>query len=296
MDSSPTSSAAWIRNSSLTAAALSGLTLAVWAAAPTKLLIAFLCLLVSGLIALLLKVLCQLQDQPRQPDLLQMLLDLSRDGDLAAVHTSLAGSLRSISEQKDCVFRQLALHRLQMIDQECRVLGEGKVDFASTETWRAVYEELLRSPGLHLYRSVAYIESPHYWQDGPGQQSTALNLELHDAGVVNIERTAIIADHLWPPEQLFPVEPLHSWLDQQHRHGIWLRLVRESALENDTDLLGDFGIYGSRAVGIQVADPAGRTIRFALDFRFEKVQEAEVRWTRLNVYATSYRELLERQH
>jgi len=33
-----------------------------------------------------------------------------------------------------------------------------------------------------------------------------------------------------------------------------------------------------------------------LDFRFQKVQEAEVRWNRLNVYATSYRELFERQH
>lgn len=176
------------------------------------------------------------------------------------------------------------------------MLGKGSVAFPSTESWRVVYEELLRSPGLHLYRSVAYIESAHYWQDGPGQQSTQLNLELHDTGIISIERTAIIADHLWPTDQLFPVEPLHSWLDQQHRYGIWLRLVRESALENDTDLLCDFGIYGSRAVGIQTADPAGRTIRFVLNFNFDKIQEAEVKWNRLAVYAISYRDLLDQQH
>ena len=107
-------------------------------------------------------------------------------------------------------------------------------------------------PGLHLYRSVAHIESAQYWQDGPGQQSTQLNLELHDAGVVSIERNR---HHCGPPMAQWRSVPdwtrLHSWLDVQHRHGIWLRLVRESALENDTDLLSDFGIYGSRAVGFQ---------------------------------------------
>ena len=175
-------------------------------------------------------------------------------------------------------------------------MGDAKVEFSSTESWRVAYEEILRSPGLHLYRSVAHIESAHYWQDGPGQQSTQLNFELHDDGVVSIERTAIIADHLWPESDLFPCEPLHSWLEQHHRYGIWLRLVRESALENDLELCCDYGIYGSRAVGMQIADPSGRTIRFVLDFNTEKVQQVEASWSRLAVYATPYRDLLDRQH
>lgn len=278
------------------AGGLSGLTFAIWAFAPTKFLIGYLCLLVSALIGLLLKFLAAVHQPSEQPRLLQVLLDLAADPELAESHASIAESLKSTSQQKDPIFRQLALSRLQAIAADCQSLGKGIVSFTSTESWRIVYEELLRSPGLHLYRSVAYIESAHYWQDGPGQQSTQLNLELHDAGVISIERTAIIADHLWPTDELFPVEPLHSWLDQQHRYGIWLRLVRESALENDTDLLCDFGIYGCRAVGIQTADPAGRTIRFVLNFNFDKVQEAEVKWNRLAVYAISYRDLLDQQH
>jgi len=280
----------------LAAVALAGLTSAMWAFAPTNFLLGPLCLLASAMIGLQLKVLSVVRSAPKQPKLLQTLFDLARDPEMAMIHATLAQSLKRISEQKDPVFRQLAHPRLQTITSECSLLGEGIVEFASTESWRVVYEELLRSPGLHLYRSVAYIESAHYWQDGPGQQSTQLNLELVDAGVVGIERTAIIADHLWPANELFPVEPLHTWLDQQHRYGIGLRLVRESVLENDTDLLCDFGIYGSRAVGFQTADPAGRTIRFTLDFNFDKVQQAEVNWNRLTVYATSYRELLEQQH
>jgi hypothetical protein len=271
-------------------------TLAVWALAPAKFLIGYVGMLVSALIGLVLKTLAAVRAQPQQPALLQLLLDLAGDPKLARVHSSLAEALKDISRRTDPIFRQLAHSRLQTITADCESLGEGIVEFTSTESWRVVYEELLRSPGLHLYRSVAYIESAHYWQDGPGQQSTQLNLDLQDAGVVNIERTAVIADHLWPSNQLFPVEPLHSWFDQQHRYGIWIRLVRESILENDTDLLCDFGIYGSRAVGMQTADPAGRTIRFVLDFNFKKVQEAEAKWSRLALYATSYRDLLEQQH
>ena len=280
----------------LVSGALSGMTLAIWALAPTHFLIGFLCLLIVSLIGISLKAIQASQSTYRQPELLQILLDLSRDQELADVHTKLATALKRISNHLDPVFRKLALARLQAIATECQLFGSGTVDFTSTESWRVVYEELLRSPGLHLYRSVAYVESAHYWQDGPGQQSTQLNLELHDARVVSIERTAIIADHLWPEDELFPVEPLHSWLDQQHRYGIWLRLVRESKLEHDTDLLADFGIYGTRAVGMQTADPTGRTIRFSLHFDFGKVQEAEAKWNRLAVYAVSYRDLLDRQH
>ena len=280
----------------LIAAALAGLTFAAWAAAPTKLLISYLCLLLSAAIGLLLKTIAVVRSEPRQPQLLGLLLDLARDPEVSSLHSRIAEALKKTSARSDPTFRQLALSRLCGIASDCELLGKGQVAFTSTESWRVVYEELLRSPGLHIYRSVAHIETAHYWQDGPGQQSTQLNLELHDEGTIRVERTAIIADHLWPERELFPVEPLRSWLDQQHRYGIWLRLVRESALENGTDLLCDYGIYGSRAVGLQTADPAGRTIRFLLDFNFEKIQEAEAAWSRLAVYAVSYRDLLDQQH
>ncbi|MCA9064170.1 MAG: hypothetical protein KDA96_13965 [Planctomycetaceae bacterium] len=278
------------------AVALAVVGIALAAFAPFPALIAYFALLVSILIGLTLAVLGSIRSTEGQPRLLQLLLDLSRDREISGMHVSIAEALNQIANQHDPIFRRLALQRLQSIGDQCAVIGRATVEFTSTESWRVVYEELLRSPGLHLYRSVAHIESPHYWQDGPGQQSTKLNLELQDQGVVSIERTAIIADHLWPETSLFPIEPLHSWLDEQHRHGIWLRLVRESALGTESDLLTDFGIYGNRAVGMQSADPSGRTIRFVLSFDFDKLRQAETQWSRLAVYAISYRELLDQKH
>jgi len=259
-------------------------------------LLVFICLLLSGLAGLGFASLMAVRSTHEQPRMMQILLNLSRDSEIAALHNALAEALERISEQNDPIYRRLALARLHSISEQCSLIGNSTIEFPSTESWRVVYEELLRSPGLHLYRSVAYIENAHYWQDGPGQQSTRLNLELHDQRVVSIERIAIIADHLWSESSLFPVDPLHSWLDEQHRHGIWIRLVRESEVGNDSDLLCDFGIYGNRAVGVQSADPAGRTIRFVLSFDFDKLRRAEAQWSRLAVYAISYQELLDQKH
>lgn len=263
---------------------------------PPSVFFAFLSLLISGLVGLALVLTARVRSTEGHPRLLQLLLDLSADKEISAMHLSIAEALTQIANQGDPIFRRLALQRLQAIGEQCSLIGKATIEFPSTESWRVVYEELLRSPGLHLYRSVSYIESAHYWQDGPGQQSTKLNLELQDQRIVSIERTAIIADHLWPEDSLFPVEPLHSWLDEQHRHGIWIRVVRESELGSDSDLLSDFGIYGNRAVGMQLADPSGRTIRFVLSFDFDKLRQAEAQWSRLAVYAISYRELLDQKH
>ena len=235
--------------------------------------------------------------EPNQyPRAITQIMSLSRDAELADVHSQIAEALETVSQLKDPIFRQLATERLDRLVQQAQALSEATIEYASTESWRVAYEELLRSPGLHLYRSVSHIESAHYWQDGPGTQSTHLNLELQDSRTIAVERIAIIADHLWPERSLFPVDPIHAWLEEQHRHGIWVKLVRESQLVSEADLVTDLGIYGSRAVGIQVADPAGRTIRFVLSFDFEKVQRAEVVWNRLMVYAISYKELLDQQH
>lgn len=266
------------------------------ALAPLTVSIAYQTVLLGGLFSLTLALANRLRSTEEQPRLMKLLLELSRDPEISGMHESLAEALNHIANQGDPIFRRLALQRLQTIGDQCSVIGKATIEFTSTESWRVVYEELLRSPGLHLYRSVAYIESPHYWQDGPGQQSTKLNLELQDQGIISIERTAIIADHLWPDTSLFPIEPLHSWLDEQHRHGIWIRLLRESDVGSESDLLTDFGIYGNRAIGMQSADPSGRTIRFVLSFDFEKLRQAESQWGRLAVYAISYRELLDQKH
>jgi hypothetical protein len=277
-------------------AALSVVVVVLATFAPLSVLLGFVGLLTCTLLALASATHFSLKASRPQPRSLEILLRLAHDPEISKIHLEVAEALEQIAQQRDPIYRRLALQRLHSIAEQCSQMATTVIEFPSTESWRVVYEELLRSPGLHLYRSVSYIESVHYWQDGPGQQSTRLNLELQEARVISIERIAIIADHLWPDTSLFPIDPLHAWLDEQHRHGIWIRLVRESELGSESDLLCDFGIYGSRAVGLQVADPAGRTIRFVLNFDFEKLQQAEAQWSRLAVYSISYQDLLDQKH
>ncbi len=252
---------------------------------------------------LLLSVACEqsaVLQQPRKdlyllPKAVTQILDLSHDTEIASIHDQLAEALQRMSQKNDPIFRELATERLDSIVRQAQVLSKASIEYSSTESWRVAYETLLRSPGLYTYHSIAHIESAHYWQDGPGMQSTCLNLELQESRTVSIERIAIIADHLWPKNSQFPMEPIHHWLTEQHRHGIWVRLIRESQLVSESDIVVDLGIYGSRAVGLQIADFAGRTMRFVLDFDFDSVQRAELVWNRLLVYTISYKDLLDQQ-
>jgi hypothetical protein len=119
-----------------------------------------------------------------------------------------------------------------------------------------------------------------------------VNFELIDEGTLNVECIAIFPDHLWPADERFPVEPLRQWVDQQYNHGIWIKLIRQSALATEPDLLVDMGIYGSRAVGIQELDSQGRTVRFTLSFDIafrlcRNVLVTDMSWP-------AYREILER--
>lgn len=219
---------------------------------------------------------------------------LAKDEDVFVLYTRAAEALKGISEHRDPILRDLALHRTEQAVGALDAVARGHIVFVGTETWRVAYERLLRSPGLHLYRSVSVIQSEAYWQDEPGKQSMQLNFEMMDEGTLNIERIAIIADDLWPTDERFPVEPIREWIETQHNHGLWIKLVRRAEISGEPQLIVDLGIYGNRAVGVQEVDDHGRTVRFTLSFDFEKVLSAEQRWDRLKVYATSYRDLLDR--
>lgn len=219
---------------------------------------------------------------------------LAHDADVFEKYRVISTALLRVSPRADPVYRAIALDRLTALADDVEKVAAGTIVFDGTETWRIVYEQLLRSPGLHLYRSVAWVQNESYWQDEPGRQSMQLNLELHRAERVNIERIVIIADNLWPRGEEFPCEQIRQWVHEQHSCAIWIKLVRESALKNERELLADMGIYGSRAVGVQELDEDCRTTRFALTFDFDEVAQAEERWKRLAVYATLYGELLDR--
>ena len=199
-----------------------------------------------------------------------------------------------ISRRKDPIYRGIALDKVDDLVQRFTTIASGTLVYESTESWRIVYERLLRSSGLYLYRSVAWVKNAHYWQDEPGLKSMAVNFELQDKEQLNIERIAIIGDDLWPASQNWPPEPVRRWLHEQHIHGIWVRLVKQSSLKNEPELLADIGIYGSRALGIQELDDQCRTVRFVLTFDYAKVMEAEARWNRLAIFAESYGSHLDR--
>ena len=199
-----------------------------------------------------------------------------------------------ISRRKDPIYRGIALDKVDDLVQRFTTIASGTLVYESTESWRIVYERLLRSSGLYLYRSVAWVKNAHYWQDEPGLKSMAVNFELQDKEQLNIERIAIIGDDLWPASQNWPPEPVRRWLHEQHVHGIWVRLVKQSTLTNEPELLADIGIYGSRALGIQELDDQCRTVRFVLTFDYAKVMEAEARWNRLAIFAESYGSHLDR--
>ena len=255
-------------------------------------------LLVIGLITslavgLLVYLVLRRVEPDFQSDTLELLFQLSKDEKVDQAQKNISKALYAASRRKDAVFQSLLDTRLANLTDDINQLGKGRIEFANTESWRVFYEQLLRSPSTTMYRSVAHIETQHYWQDGAGEKSTALNLEIHDSGKVSIERIAIIADHLWPRDEPFPTKTIRRWIDQQHRYGIWIELVRESDLEAEPHLIADFGIYGFRAVGRQVTDSSGRTTRFTLSFEYSDVQEAEANWKRLQVFTKPFAEILD---
>lgn len=277
----------------LPAAVISTAVLVVCALAPVSVQIATVGIIAAMIVALLLAREERERALAGDSDLSQQSLLIAKDDEALEQHRTLTRALARIVENADPLFRSLALQRTRVLADNADELAAGTIVFEDTETWRIAYEQLLRSPGLYLYRSVALVHSPAYWQDEPGRQSIRLNFELQDAGTLSIERTIVIADDLWPSNEHLPTESLQRWIDEQHNHGIWLRLVRLSSILNEPDLQSDFGIYGTRAAGVQELGFQSRTARFILTFDFDRVREAEARWDRLTVYATSYRDLLD---
>ena len=153
-------------------------------------------------------------ETPENLSLLELPFALARDVDAFARYKSMSQSLARISRALDPIYRELAMESLDDTNRRIHTLADGLLTFEGTETWRLVYERLLRSPGLYQYRSVAWIQSAAYWQDEPGRKSMAVNFELQCSGQVAIERIAIIADELWPPGDVWPAETLRQWIQE----------------------------------------------------------------------------------
>ena len=120
-----------------------------------------------------------------------------------------------------------------------------------------------------------------------------LNYDLIQLGLP-IERAVILNDFFWPPAAAIPAKDVCKWLEDQHKHGVVIQMVRESEIEDETELMCDFGIYGERAVGVLDLDEHCRTLRYTLDFDPRSVQLFRERWRRLSLFTESFREVLDR--
>ena len=212
--------------------------------------------------------------------------------ELAAACAAFEHALSHLAEWSDPLLHELASPRLGAILQETESLGQGKVVFASTESWRTAYERILRSDGLACYLSVAWRRTEDYWQDAPGRHSIELNYQLVRAGLA-VERTIILNDYFWPLAASLPARVIWTWIEEQHRRGLLMRLVRESTVAAEPDLLCDFGLYGHRACGLLELDDQCQTVRFTLDFTTQSVESYRERWRRLLLYSQSFESLLD---
>jgi hypothetical protein len=236
----------------------------------------------------------QHRDQ-QQHEILERLtvpMTLASQPDLFNQYVAFCQSMTDLSRQTDPILREIATLKLASVNSQIETLADGTVVFGGTETWRAVYDALLKSPDIKEYQSVAWVRSEGYWQDAPGKQSMKANFDAAYRGVL-IERIVILRDDFWSFDRREPIEPLFAWLKEQHDHGLVLRLVRESSLTNEPELLADCGVYGDRASGTQELDDASRTLRFILSFSPHTVRLAKDRWRRLAIYSTDFNSLLD---
>ena len=186
--------------------------------------------------------------------------------------------------------RQVAF-RLALMVRQLAELAEETLTFQATETWRTVYERVLAMCQTERYLSVALIRTDNYWQDLPGQTSLEFNFKLIEQGF-SVERTFIIDPFFWPPAARTPAKNILSWIFAQYKRGVTARLVRLSDIEEEHDLIADFGIYGDDAVGKQVVDFEGKTQKFEINFGEDRVREAEERWDRLLLYSVLLDDLI----
>jgi len=198
-----------------------------------------------------------------------------------------------LNQFSDPLLRRLVALKLAVVRGELDELVAGRIAFHETETWRSTYAELLHSPDVTEYLSVAWVVNEDYWRDLPGEHSLRTNFEALDRGV-SVERICILGWNLWPPELSVPLREVLNWINDQHYRGIAISLVRETDLMAEAHLLRDFGIYGHRATGEQRLDRHARTVGFTLSFDPADVALARDRWRRLQLFAQKYQELMDR--
>ena len=216
------------------------------------------------------------------------------DPDVAAIVEEITGhasQLVACEPLQTTAFRTQTIVRLRDFSRRLSRLAEGRLIFDSTETWRTVYEDVLKACQPRRYLSVALIRTDDYWRDAPGENSLEFNYELIDHGFY-VHRVFIIDEFFWPRTARTPSTELFHWIQSQRLRGVEVSLVRLTELEDEPALVGDFGIYGDDAVGRQQTDFEGRTVRYEISFDRNAVTEAEQSWQQLLLFAKPFDEIV----
>ena len=145
-------------------ALVGSLTMALVSAfAPPAAQLAVLGALVSILGGLFVSYLAQEEERDRQRaeaiERLAVPLSLASEDDLYPHYLTYCRALTALAAQTDPVLREIAALKLASVNAQIETLAAGTVVFAGTETWRAVYEQLLGSANILEYRSVAWVRS-----------------------------------------------------------------------------------------------------------------------------------------
>lgn len=213
---------------------------------------------------------------------------LIHDKKLLDYFTQIAEQVIHISTLRDQCFQGLAEQRIQRIIDQLSQLADGTVVFSEPDSWRPVYEELLRGPLVHHYRSVAWVRSADYWTNLPASKNMLLNYDLSLAGKLRIERIMIVSD--WVMDDPLLANPGRFWseLSRQMDSGIDIFLVRESSVPSGSPLLCDIGIYGTHACGEEKGGELENSATFLFHFNHQKVAEFENRWQCLKGYSIHF--------
>ena len=183
-------------------------------------------------------------------------LSLASDRDLFRLYQEISRSLTALAKRPDPVLRRIALAKIASVAEQIDGLANGKIVFALTKAWRTVYEELLTSPDIWKYRSLAWVRTPRYWQDEPGKRSMRVNSRRCSAAS-SWNASFFCATSCGRANSPCQRRISCSGSRSSINHGVWISLGRESDLGREADLLVDMGIYGDRAVGVQELDEQG---------------------------------------
>jgi len=180
-------------------------------------------------------------------------------------------------KRKDPLYQEMFRKKVRELLRQLADASRGCIEYAGGETWRKEWQLLLGHKRGTKYLSVAWVKSPEYWSDPAGQESFAF------CRTASLDTTRIYV--LRDPCHDDP-EVCRMVLDDYGSKVKVFVVLEDVVKASDEQLLADFGVYGTRAVGYQDLDDRCRTRTFKFYFDEEQCEAARERFNGLKLYAT----------